>query len=292
MMTTRTRTVPTSAIAAAMFLCWSVAARAQGTTDPTPQLKVLRAAANALGQIRMSDIGVTNPPLPLVDVVTTMEITATGTVYTNGQPVTGTYTAAFAYIPQAMRVQIKPAGAGNAARTIHTVREEYAWDESEPGAGLIPGKGTATPAMASAKSRLLQLWILPYGVVKAAIAASDKTTISTSQGSTVITFPLSGALASVTVTATLDAKNFITKVVTKPDNAAATDLVYEAEYSDYADHGEILTDVKSPGHIVEKLAGKPLLDVKTTKVDADNPYLVFPVPPNVKAARAQAGSSR
>jgi hypothetical protein len=72
-----------------------------------------------------------------------------------------------------------------------------------------------------------------------------------------------------------------------------SDLVRRPEFAaDYADHGEILTDVKSPGHIVEKLAGKPLLDVKTTKVDADNPYLVFPVPPNVKAARAQAGSSR
>jgi hypothetical protein len=240
----------------------------------------------------MSDIGRTNPPLPLVDVVTTMEISATGTVYNNGQAMKASYTAAFAYIPPAMRVEIKGEGGGNAAHTIQTVREEYAWNESEKGAGLIAGKGTATPAMASAKSRLLQLWILPYGVVKAAIAAGDKTTISTAQGSTVITFPLSGPLAGVTVTATLDAKNFITKVVTKPDNAAATDLVYEAEYSDYADHGEILTDVKSPGHIVERLAGKPLLDVKTTKVDADNPYLVFPLPPNVKAARAPAGSSR
>ena len=297
-MSTTTRTLRISAIAvASAFLCWSVVARAQGTrpaapTDPTIQLRVLRAAANALGQIRMSDIGMTNPPLPLVDVVTTMEITGTGVVYNNGQPMNATYTAAFAYIPPAMRVQIKGSGTGNAARTIQTVREEYAWNESEPGAGLIPGKGTATPAMASAKSRLLQLWILPYGVVKAAIAAGDKTTVSTAQGSTVITYPLSGALAGVTVTATLDAKNFITKVVTKPDNPAATDLVYEAEYSDYADHGEILTDVKSPGHIVEKLAGKPLLDVKTTKVDADNPYLVFPVPPNVKAARPQAGSSQ
>ena len=292
-MPTKTRVLQISAIAlASMFLYWSVPARAQGTSDPTPQLRVLRAAASALGQIRMSDIGMTNPPLPLVDIVTTMEITASGVVYDNGRPMNATYIAAFAYIPPAMRVTIKGAGAGNAARTIQTVREEYAWNESEPGAGLIPGKGTATPAMASAKSRLLQLWILPYGVVKAAIAAGDKTTISTAQGSTVITFPLSGALAGVTVTATLDAKNFITKVVTKPDNPAATDLAYEAEYSDYADHGQILTDVKSPGHIVERLAGKPLLDVKTTKVDADNPYLVFPVPPNVKAARAQTGSSR
>jgi hypothetical protein len=277
---------------ASMFLCWSVVALAQGTSDPTIQLRVLRAAASALGQIRMSDIGMTNPPLPLVDVVTTMEISARGVVYNNGQPANATYTAAFAYIPPAMRVEIKGEGGASAAHTIQTVREEYAWNESEKGAGLIPGKGTATPAMASAKARLLQLWILPYGVVKAAIAAGDKTTVSTAQGSTVITFPLSGALAGITVTATLDAQNFITKVVTKPDNAAATDLVYEAEYSDYADHGEILTDVKSPGRIVQKVGGKLLLDVKITKVDANNPYLVFPVPPNVKAARTQAGSSR
>jgi hypothetical protein len=293
MMSTKTRTLQISATAvASMFLCWSVAARAQGTADPTSQLKVLRAAASALGMIRMSDIGVTNPPLPLVDVVTTMEISASGAVYNNGQPANATYTAAFAYIPPAMRVEIKGQGGGNAVHTIQTVREEYGWNESERGAGLIPGKGIATPAMAAAKARLLQLWILPYGVVKAAIAAGDKTTIWPTQGSTVITFPLSGALAGITVSATLDTNNFITKVATKPDNAAATDLVYEAEYSDYADHGEILTDVKSPGHIVVKVAGKPLLDVKTTKVDANNPYLVFPVPPNVRAARAQAGSSR
>ena len=293
MMSTKRRTLNISAIAvASMFLCWSVAARAQRTADPTNQLKVLRAAASALGMIRISDIGATNPPLPLVDVVTTMEISASGVVYSNGQPADAAYTAAFAYIPPAMRVEIKGQDGGNAVHTIQTVREEYAWNESERGAGLIPGKGTATPVMAAAKARLLQLWILPYGVVKAAIAAGDKTTISTAQGSTLITFPLSGALAGITVTATLDANNFITKVVTKPDNPAASELVYEAEYSDYADHGEILTDVKSPGHIVEKVAGKPLLDVKITKVDANNPYLVFPVPPNVKAARAQAGSSR
>jgi hypothetical protein len=222
-----------------------------------------------------------------------MHISASGTMYANGQPSNVDYDAMMGYLLPAMRVQIKPAGAGaNAARTIHTVREDVAWNESEPGAGLIPGKGTATPAMAAVKARLLQLWILPYGVVKAAIAAGDKTTVSTAQGSMLITFPLSGALAGVTVTATLDANNFITKVVTKPDNAAATDLVYEVEYSDYADHGEIATDIQSPGRIVQRVAGKPLLDVKIKTVDANNPYLVFPVPSNVKAARAQAGASQ
>src|SRR5499426_626897 len=107
MMSTKTRTVQIPAIAvASMCLCWGVAVRGQGTADPTNQLRVLRAAASALGQIRMSDIGMANPPLPLVDVVTTMEISASGVVYNNGEPANATYTAAFAYIPPAMRVEI------------------------------------------------------------------------------------------------------------------------------------------------------------------------------------------
>ena len=81
-------------------------------------------------------------------------------------------------------------------------------------------------------------------------------------------------------------------MVTKPDTPAATDLAYEVEYSDYADHGEIHTNIQSPGRIVQKVGGKPVLDVKIKHVDANNPYLVFPIPPNVKAARAQAGASR
>ena len=304
-MSRNTRILPTSAIALALTLaCGSIAARAQGTASDAAnrlnaqapanepaRLKVLRAAAAALGQIRMSDVGAGNVVLPLVDAVTTMHISASGTMYSNGQPSNVDYDAMIGFILQAMRVQIKPAGA-KGPLTIQNVREDVAWNDSELGAGLIPGKGTATPAMAAAKARLLQMYILPYGVVKAAIAAGEKTTISTTQGSTVITFPLSGALAGVTVTATLDAKNLITKVVTKPDNAAATDLVYEAEYSDYADHGEIATDIQSPGRIVQRAAGKPLLDVKIKTVDANNPYLVFPVPANVKAARPPAASSR
>ena len=305
-MPTNIRILPLSAIALALTVAYgSIPAHAQAPGDKVgllnaqapanepARLKVLRAAAAALGQIRMSDIGAGTALLPLVDVVTTMHTSASGTMYINGKPSNVDYDAMTGYLLPAMRVQIKPAGAAaNAPRTIQTVREDYAWDESEPGAGLIPGKGIATPVMAAVKARLLQLWILPYGVVKAAIAAGDKTTISTAQGSTLITFPLSGPLAGVTVTATLDANNFITKVVTKPDNAAATDLAYEVEYSDYADHGEIPTDIKSPGRIVQKLAGNPLLDVKIKTVDANNPYLVFPIPANVKAARPQPGSGQ
>jgi hypothetical protein len=189
-----------------------------------------------------------------------------------------------------MRVELTRKGAAD-AHTIQTVRENYAWNESEVGGGLVPGKGTATPAMPAAKARLLQLWILPYGVVKAAIAAGDKTKVSMENGGTVLTFPLSGNLSGITVTATLDSKNLITKVETRPDNPALTNLVTETEYSDYADHGEVLTDIKSPGHIVEKQGGKPFLDLQVKMVNANDPYLVFPVPPNVKSATTQASAN-
>jgi hypothetical protein len=293
-----------SMIAAAVALvCHSAVAQNEGKTgsgaqaktaasgETTDRTKVLRAAADALGMLRWSDIGAGATHLPAIDVVTTMEIFASGTVYNAGQPSTAEYHASLAYIPQAMRVEITRQGAAD-AHTIQTVRENYAWNESEVGGGLIPGKGTATPAMPAVKARLLQLWILPYGIVKAAIAAGDKTKISMDNGTTVVTFPLSGNLSGVTVTATLDSKNLITKVETRPDNPAQTNLVTETEYSDYADHGEVLTDIKSPGHIVEKQGGKPFLDLQVKMVNANDPYLVFPVPPNVKSATTQASANK
>jgi hypothetical protein len=90
----------------------------------------------------------------------------------------------------------------------------------------------------------------------------------------------------VTVKATLDAQNEVAKVETRADGPAPGEMITETEYSDYADHGEIATDVKSPGHIVRKQGGHPVLDIQVKKVDANNPYLVFPVPENVMKATA------
>src|SRR5437762_10167740 len=129
-----------------------------------------------------------------------------------------------------MRVErTGPPGPTGPQHTIQTVREAYAWNESEIGAGLVPGKGTATPETATVKERLLQLWTLPYGVVKAAFAAEDKMKVSTEGGATVISFPLTGQLAGITVKATLDSNNLIAKVETSSG--------LETEYSGYADHG-------------------------------------------------------
>jgi hypothetical protein len=276
------------------------AATAVGSSGGPDVAGTLKTAAEAVGLARWSGVG--GERLPEVDVVSTMEFWGTGTTYGSGQPTKPgetlpafktEYHATLGYNPPAMRVEMTRTSSGASAQggaaplhTFQVVREKYAWDESEIGAGLVPGKGTATAAMAAANNRLLQLWILPYGVIKAAVAAGDKTKMSTENGNTVLTFPLSGPLANVMVKATLDANNQVSKVETRPDNPALTDLVTETLYSDYADHGEIPTDVKSPGHIVRKQGGRPALDIQIKTLDANNPYLVFPVPPNVKDAAA------
>jgi len=268
---------------------------ASAAAPDTPDVaKTLKAAAEAVGLARWSGVG--GERLPEVDVVNTMEMWGSGTAYGTGQPYKSgepwpafktEYHAAIGYNPPAMRVEMTrtPAqGGGTPQHTIQVVREKFAWDESEIGGGLIPGKGSATPALGAANNRLLQLWILPYGVIKSAIAAGEKTRVSTENGTTVITFPLVGQLAGLMVKATLDAQNEIAKVETRTDSPALADLLTETVYSDYADHGEIATDVRSPGHIVRKQGGHPLLDIQVKMLDANNPYLVFPVPENVKKA--------
>ncbi|MBI4888427.1 MAG: hypothetical protein HY824_15130 [Acidobacteria bacterium] len=272
-------TIARSLAVAALATLALQSAHAQTAPD---RARVLRAAADALGMVRWSDIGTNTTRLPGIDIVNTQELQASGTIDNAGQAVTGQYHVTLGYNPAAMRVTITPAGAG-ARRAIHTVRETWAWDESEIGAGLVPGKGTATPAAAATRERLLQLWTLPFGVVKAALAAGDKTTVATEGGATVVTFPLSGPLAGVTVKATLDASSLVTKVETQ---AATPALVTQAEYSNYADRAEVLTDIKTPGRIVRKQGGRTLLDIEVKTWETNNPYLVFPVPPSVKAAAA------
>ena len=277
----RTRTTATLLLLA---LVSALAVQSAGAQAPD-RARVLRAAADALGMVRWSDIGAADVRLPGIDIVNTMELVGSGTSDMGGRLVKTDYHVALGYNPAAMRVEMTRTPEGGAAQhTIQTVRDTYAWDESQIGAGLVPGKGTATPMNAAVQERLLQLWTLPFGVLKGALFAGDKTTVSTEGGATVLTFPLTGQLAGITVKATLDARNLVTKVETRPDNPARANMAIEADYSDYADHAEVLTDIKTPGHIVRKQGGRTILDIQIKSWETNDPYLVFPVPPNVKTA--------
>jgi len=278
------KVLTSAAIAIVAFQCAGAqSAQTKTAANMSEAAKAVKAAADALGMPRTGGPG--GALLPEIDVINRMEILGSGTSSVSGQTVKTEYHAALGYNPPAMRLEITRTNAGGTPQhTIQTVRDKYAWDESMLGAGLVPGKGTATPEMTAVKQRLLQIWILPYGVLKAAFAAGDKATVSAEDGATVLSVPLSGELAGVTLKATLDSKNFITKVVAQTGGG----MDIEADYSDYADHGEILTDIKSPGHIVEKQGGSTVLDIQIKSWDANNPYLVFPIPQNVKMATQQS----
>ncbi len=237
---------------------------------PTDVNKTLKTAADALGMLRS---------INRVDAITRMEYWASGTATIAGQPAAVEYHATLAYSPPGLRVDISRANAGGAVQhTIQVVNDKYAWNETEPGAGLAGSKGTATPASDSFNERYLQLWTFPYGVIKAALAAGDQAKLSRENGATVITFPLSGKLSGTTVIATLNAKNLVTKVETHGDVAT------EFDYTEYGDHGDDPSDVQFPGHIVEKQGGKVVLDLRVKVDDPNNPYAIFPTPGNIAQA--------
>ena len=207
----------------------------------------IKTAEYALGMIRGPQ---------RIDAINTVEYWGTGTV---------AYHASVSYAVPAMRVDTMRAG----QRQIQVVSGEYAWNESVPGAGFIPGS-IATPAPDTLKDRQLELWTTPFGVLKMAERAGANAKV-THIAATVITFPLVG----VTVKATLNAKNQLVRVETPQT---------EITYSDYKDLGEIASDVLFPTHIVKKHQGATVLDLTITKVDANNPYVVFPVPDAVEKA--------
>lgn len=248
----------------------AVSGAAPEPADAPDARATLTAMADALGMIRPQQLG--DGRKPRLDLTNTMEFWASGTPFSD-------FHAGLSYNPPGMRVEFTNPN-GNPQHAIEVVAGKYAWNESEVGGGLVPGKGTAAPAAMADKQRLLRLWVFPYGVVKAGLAAGDRAKVSTENGATAITFPLSGELAGVTVKATLDAKNLVTKVETQ----GPANLTTETEYSDYADRGEIATDVQFPGHIVRKQGGKTVVDLTVKMADCNNPYVIFPVPDNISAS--------
>jgi len=279
------------------LFCYSLIAGTLGAPCARAQdaAAAIKTAEYALGMIRGPQ---------RIDAVSTLEYWGTGSTYAFGQSYRPdlawpafkvTYHASLSYAVPAMRVDVMRSnpeglvqGGGGLPlaapqRQIQVVSGKFAWNESVPGAGFIPGS-TATPTPAALNDRLLQLWSTPFGVLKMAVQAGSRAKLTTQGGATVITFPLSGTLEAITVKATLNAKKQVERVETHTDNPVLGDVVTETTYSDYKDLGEIPSDVLFPSHIVQKQGGFPVLDLTITKTDPNNPYVVFPVPDSVEKA--------
>ncbi len=195
----------------------------------------------------------------------------------------------------AMRVDFACAAAAGQKpeRQIQVVAGELAWNETEPGRN-------ASPAPQAAHERLLQIWTLPQGVIKAARLAGAKATLTTEGGKPVITFPLPAPLQGGTMKATLDPENFlfhtmptgvrrdfshrIERVETRLNN-----VVTVTTYSDYGDWNakDYKSDALLPRRIVQQRNGATVMDLTLTMSQTYNPYVVMPVPENVRAAAAK-----
>lgn len=223
--------------------------------------KTIKDAEDAIGMLRLPQ---------RIDLIATMEYWGTQTT-----PAKLTYHASISYQVPGMRIDM-----GGKSRQIQVVSGGFAWDESVPGGGLVPGT-SATPMPAALTARLLQLWITPFGALKAAVLAGSNAKVKTEAGATVITFPLPEPLSDMAAEVTLNPKKQVVRVET---HGASPDSSLIATYSDYKDIADVRTDLLFPTHIVQRKGATTLLDLTVTKTNTNNPYVVLPVPDNVEKA--------
>lgn len=256
---------------------------ARETMTPGGDLKsILYFWANHMGMLR----GVQE-----VDSIATLDYVGTGTFNVGGQPCRLTkYHASINYQMQGMRVEIAcTLPGGQKHEEIQVMSGQYAWNEvGGPGGGLVPGKGTATPAKNAYAERAIRLWAGPQGAVKAAVRGGENTKIGVEGAKTTVTFPvpgLPGALAKATL-AGGRINGLCTRNCAERVEVRQGDVVTELTYSNYADQNdpEEQLDAFFPGRIVEKRGTLTVLDLTVTRTQTANLYIVVPVPAGVKSA--------
>jgi hypothetical protein len=248
------------------------------------------------------------------ELIVTLEYRGEGTIQVNGQPCTlapyqekryGELGSAGYRISS----QFQFAGSrthinctlpnGRTYSNIEVVSGKYAWDEDRPGAGLVPGQGTATPMPDKVNERLIRLWASPLGAPKAALAGAgippmkvfrnpgalleagtDKigdTSVRWEGATPVVTFPIPGVDGAI-ATARLDDRFMATSVVVRHGRDT-----YEFTYSDYDDYNNPLNkiEVYMAGRMQERRNGQLVRDIRTVVTETGSVYVVVPVPPDV-----------
>ena len=127
--------------------------------------------------------------------------------------------------------------------------------------------------------------MLPQGFVKAAMMADSGTEVAQDGGMTIMTTAVP-EMAGTTMTAYVNADNFIDRVETTAEYPGIGEVDVEASYSNYHDLGgeENPSDVLYPGRIVRTVDGHPVLDLTVTGGNSYNPYVIVPVPESIEGA--------
>lgn len=209
---------------------------------------------------------------------------ATGTIRAQGQPCKlENYRSSINYQINGMRAQYTcTAPNGQSYKNIEVVSGEFAWDEDVMGAGLVPGKGKATPNQAARTERLIRLWASPWGAPKSAILGGTNSKVAMEGGKPVVTFPIPG-VTGATAKATLNPENQAERVEVRQGNVV-TEFTYE-KYGDWNPEDDRI-QCYTPGHIVEKRDGVTILDINVVETHCGNLYIVMPVPESVRKASA------
>jgi hypothetical protein len=262
------------------------------TTAPDVKTTLYR-IADALGMLRGTDER---------DSIITMDWRGTGTVMVGGQSCRlANYRGQVRYLAPApaMRTDFACAQADGkpGPRNVQVVAGSLAWNETAPGVG-------GTPALDTVTDRLVQLWSLPQAVYKAAVLAGANTKVTLEGGIVYVTYPLPAPLTGTARVAlnTTDADEltmdsgekyqlsfWIDRVEMRIGN-----VVTETTYTDYAELNEpdYRSEAMFPRHIVQKRGGVTLLDLTVERTNTYNPYVVMPVPANVKSAAPQRAGSQ
>jgi len=215
-----------------------------------------------------------------IDAVATLELRAAGTIGVGGQACTlSNYRVSVNYQTPGMRVQYTCTTAdGQSRKGIEVVSGQFAWDEDVVGAGLVPGRGTATPNQGALNERLIRLWSSPQGAPTAAVAGGDNTKVTMEGGKIVVTFPIPG-VPGAEARATLNASNQAERVETRL-GSTVTEFTYE-KYADYNPPDDKVEGFYA-GHMVEKRDRATIRDLTVIETEVGNLYVVVPVPENVR----------
>jgi len=172
------------------------------------------------------------------------------------------------YIPAMRWDMTRTQADGSEQRTIHVVREDRAWDETEP--GINP-----TPVTGQTSQRLRQIWLTPHGIIRAAVEAEaarpGSVSVGSASGKTTLTVEVNGT----PMMATLDDDNRPERVELTIDHAVLGRMQLAASYTGYMDWP--ILDVYFPSRIVHTLGDEISLDLTITEF-FQNPYVVFPTP--------------
>jgi len=230
------------------------AGRGQAATDPQ---RVMHEMQDSLGMLR---------GLQQTDSVFRLEFWgAAGAIAVQGKLVPiEKFKVSINYAVPGMRFDVTRGG----QREIRVVAGKFAWNEDTPG-------GKATPAPATFNERMLEMWLTPIGLAKAA-EESGVAKVTIENGATALTFPSWGA----TVKATLNALYLPVRV-----EAQMGGTLIDIAYSDYADLNDVAkADVFLPRRIVSKRGGVTTLELTVDTSNTNNPYVIMPVPQNVLKA--------